>query len=41
MPLFEQSEHGDLYIEYSVVLPVELSSDMRQSKAQCCLSGRI
>ncbi|KAI9566769.1 hypothetical protein HD554DRAFT_2112241 [Boletus coccyginus] len=30
MPLFEQSGHGDLYVEYNVVLPVELSSDMRR-----------
>lgn len=37
MPLFEQFGHGNLYIEYSVVLPVELSSDMRRSKAQYCL----
>ncbi|KAH0833301.1 putative chaperone DnaJ [Lanmaoa asiatica] len=34
MPLFEQSGHGNLYVEYSVVLPVELSPDMRRSKAK-------
>lgn len=32
MPLFEQSGHGNLYIEYNVVLPVELGSDMRRSE---------
>ena len=32
MPLFEQFGHGNLYVEYNVVLPVELSSDMRRSK---------
>ncbi|KAF8553935.1 DnaJ-domain-containing protein [Imleria badia] len=30
MPLFEQSGHGNLYVEYNVVLPVELSADMRR-----------
>jgi len=30
MPLFQQSGHGNLYVEYNVVLPVELSSDMRR-----------
>ncbi|OBZ72294.1 DnaJ-related protein spj1 [Grifola frondosa] len=30
MPVFEQSEHGDLYIEYNVVLPTEVSPDMKQ-----------
>lgn len=34
MPLFEQSGHGDLFIEYNVVLPVELSSDTRRSKTR-------
>lgn len=38
MPLFEQSGHGDLFIEYNVVLPVELSSDMRQSEPRLCVS---
>ncbi|KAF9223425.1 DnaJ-domain-containing protein [Gyrodon lividus] len=30
MPVFGQSGHGNLYIEYNVVLPVELNSDMRR-----------
>ncbi|KAG6373457.1 hypothetical protein JVT61DRAFT_6610 [Boletus reticuloceps] len=30
MPLFEQSGHGNLYVEYIVVLPVELGPDMRR-----------
>ncbi|KAG8213021.1 hypothetical protein J3R82DRAFT_11413 [Butyriboletus roseoflavus] len=37
MPLFEQYGHGNLYIEYNVVLPVELGSDVRRSKVQYCL----
>jgi len=32
MPVFEQSGYGDLYIEYNVVLPVDLGSDMRKSE---------
>lgn len=32
MPLFEQSGHGNLYVEYNVVLPVKLGPDMRRSK---------
>lgn len=32
MPLFENHNlHGDLYVEYSVVLPVEISSQTRRS----------
>jgi DnaJ-class molecular chaperone len=31
MPLFEQSEHGDLFIEYNVVLPTEISPQSRRS----------
>lgn len=34
MPLFEQSGRGNLFIEYNVVLPVELGPDMRQSKTR-------
>ncbi|KAH7884713.1 hypothetical protein F5I97DRAFT_1492738 [Phlebopus sp. FC_14] len=30
MPIFGQSGHGNLYVEYNVVLPFELSSDMRR-----------
>ncbi|KIM56917.1 hypothetical protein SCLCIDRAFT_1219951 [Scleroderma citrinum Foug A] len=30
MPVFGQSGHGNLYIEYNVVLPVDLGSDMRK-----------
>ena len=32
MPVFGQSGHGNLYIEYNVVLPVDLGSDMRKSE---------
>ncbi|KAG9315307.1 hypothetical protein JVU11DRAFT_4446 [Chiua virens] len=37
MPVFEQSGHGDLFVDYNVVLPAELSADMRRSKIQYCL----
>lgn len=30
MPIFHESTHGDLYIEYNVVLPMELSTPMRK-----------
>ena len=31
MPIFERpSEHGDLYVEYNVVLPTELSPEMKK-----------
>ena len=31
MPVFETpSEHGDLYVEYNVVLPTELSPEMKK-----------
>jgi len=32
MPRFGTDFHGDLYVEYKVVLPLELSPKMRQSK---------
>ena len=32
MPVFGGDLHGDLYVEYKVVLPLELSSKMRRSK---------
>lgn len=33
MPLFDNHNlHGDLYVEYNVVLPVEISSHTRRSK---------
>ena len=32
MPIFGSDSHGDLYVEYKVVLPLELSSKMRLSK---------
>lgn len=31
MPEFERSSHGDLFIEYNVVLPLELSTQTRRS----------
>lgn len=33
MPVFEESGHGDLYIEYNVVLPNSLSPQMRKRKS--------
>jgi DnaJ-class molecular chaperone len=32
MPTFQKSTHGDLYVEYNVVLPVELPVHMRRSE---------
>ena len=32
MPLFEQSTYGDLFVEYVVVLPTQLSADSRRRK---------
>ena len=32
MPRFGTGFHGDLYVEYKVVLPLELSPKMRRSK---------
>lgn len=32
MPLYGESSYGDLFIEYNVVLPKTLTSEMRQSK---------
>lgn len=31
MPVFESSDHGDLFVEYNVVLPIEISSQTRRS----------
>jgi DnaJ-related protein SCJ1 len=33
MPVFGSDLHGDLYVEYKVVLPLELSPPMRQSES--------
>ena len=33
MPVFGSELHGDLYVEYKVVLPLELSSKMRRSRS--------
>jgi DnaJ-class molecular chaperone len=35
MPIFLQSGHGDLYVEYNVVLPVELNANLRRSEFSC------
>ena len=32
MPIFESSRHGDLFVEYNVVLPTEMSQKTRRSK---------
>jgi DnaJ-related protein SCJ1 len=35
MPIFGNHDaKGDLYVEYNVVLPLDISSDMRRSKFQ-------
>lgn len=33
MPIYETDNFGDLFIEYNVVLPVELNLAIRQSKS--------
>lgn len=33
MPDLEKSTHGDLFIEYNVVLPTDISSQMRKSES--------
>jgi DnaJ-related protein SCJ1 len=40
MPLYGTDNFGDLFVEYNVVLPVELNSDIRRSKLYIprCLS---
>jgi DnaJ-related protein SCJ1 len=39
MPLFERpTSHGDLFVEYNVVLPTKLSEETRQSASCCCLA---
>ncbi|EGN99274.1 hypothetical protein SERLA73DRAFT_182204 [Serpula lacrymans var. lacrymans S7.3] len=40
MPVFEQYTHGDLFIEYNVVLPVELGPDMRRKLAEAFYGSR-
>ena len=35
MPIWEGFGDGDLFVEYNVVLPVELSADMRRSESHC------
>lgn len=34
MPLYQQGTFGDLYVEYNVVLPSELSPEMKKSELQ-------
>lgn len=33
MPIFEGTGHGDLYIQYNVVLPTSLSPELKTSKS--------
>lgn len=33
MPIFQGSGHGDLFVEYNVVLPTTLAPSLRKSKA--------
>ena len=33
MPIFGSDSYGDLYVEYKVVLPLELSPEMHRSKS--------
>ena len=39
MPVFSGSDHGDLYIEYNVVLPKSLSSEKQKSKSMALSSS--
>jgi hypothetical protein len=32
MPSFHETPQGDMYIEYSVVMPIDISSDTRHSE---------
>lgn len=32
MPIYGGSDHGDLFVEYNVVLPMEISPQTRRSK---------
>lgn len=41
MPIFEKSMHGDLFVEYNVVLPIEISTQTRRSKSGPALSRPI
>lgn len=38
MPLYGKDSFGDLFVEYNVVLPVELNSDIRRSKSHSKVS---
>lgn len=38
MPSFHDVPQGDMYIEYSVVMPTEISEDTRHSKYMILLS---
>ena len=37
MPIYESTGYGDLYVEYNVILPSELSSEMRSSESLIAL----
>lgn len=41
MPEFGRSTHGDLYIEYNVVLPTEISPQTRRSGCYFALPVRV
>jgi len=34
MPIFEQSNYGELFVEYNVVLPMEVSPDLKKKLAE-------
>ena len=38
MPVFGRDSHGDLYVEYKVVLPLELTPKMRKSECPLLIS---
>ena len=40
MPIFEKEGHGDLYVQYNVVLPSSLTSSVRKSKGISFIRSR-
>jgi DnaJ-related protein SCJ1 len=41
MPEHQRSTHGDLFIEYNVVLPSTLSQDMKRSAWRSFIDHRV
>ena len=41
MPIFEGHGHGDMYVEFNVVLPTVISEDTRKSTCLISCSGQF